>query len=156
MNGRLGPAEQRLELGTPLGERHVAQIAIAEAQQIEKHDRRGNLLREKLDARERRVNTKLERFEIEPAVTRHDQLAVEYALFRELTPEMIDELGEIAVERLGVAALDHDLVAIAENEHPKSVPLRLEDPRSPAGSSSVRLASMGNTGGGTKSSTPAS
>ena len=82
MNGAARP-QQRPESGTPLGERNGTQIAIAEAQHIEEHDRRGDLVREKRDARERRVNTKLERFEIEPAVTRHDQLAVEYALFRE-------------------------------------------------------------------------
>ena len=65
----------------------------------------------------------------------------------QLRAQRLDELGEVAVERLLVAALDEDLVAVAEDQHAKAVPLRLEDPgRRPAGSrrrawrASVRLA----------------
>ncbi len=38
------------------------------------------------------------------------------------------QLREIAVERLQVAGLDQDLVAVAEDERPKAVPFRLEQP----------------------------
>ena len=40
----------------------------------------------------------------------------------------VDQLGEVALERLLVAALDVDLVAVAKDERAKAVPLRLEQP----------------------------
>ena len=66
----------------------------------------------------------------------------------------LDQLGKIAVQRFFVAALDQDLVAIAEDQGAKAVPFRFEDPVSPAGNSSTRLASIGRTGGFTGSCTP--
>ena len=42
--------------------------------------------------------------------------------------ERLGELGEVAVERLEVAALDVDLVAVAEHDRPEAVPLGLEQP----------------------------
>ena len=56
------------------------------------------------------------------------ELAVERAAARELRGERRAQLGEVAVERLRVAALEQQLVAVAEHEHAKAVPLRLEDP----------------------------
>src|SRR5439155_7421072 len=47
---------------------------------------------------------------------------------RQRRPQQIDQLGKIPVQRFLVAALEEDLVAVAENERPKSIPLRLEDP----------------------------
>src|SRR5258707_10008763 len=38
------------------------------------------------------------------------------------------ELREVTVERLEVAGLDQDFVAIAEDEGPEAVPFRLEQP----------------------------
>ena len=57
----------------------------------------------------------------------HD-LAVEHAALGQLRPERLEQLGEVTVERLFVAALDEDLVAVAEDERAKAVPLGLEDP----------------------------
>ena len=42
--------------------------------------------------------------------------------------ERIEELGEVAVERFLVAALDHQFIVVAEDERAKAVPLGLEDP----------------------------
>ena len=39
-----------------------------------------------------------------------------------------EQLGEIAVQRLLVAALDQDLVSVAKDERAKSIPLRFENP----------------------------
>ena len=50
------------------------------------------------------------------------------AALGELRHERIEQLGEVAVERLLVAALDEDLVAVAEDERAEAVPLGLEDP----------------------------
>ena len=51
----------------------------------------------------------------------------------QLRQQRLDQLGEVAVERLLVAALDQDLVAVAEDERAKAVPLGLEDPAVPGG-----------------------
>ena len=70
----------------------------------------------------------LERLEVEPAVLRDHQLAVERAARGQLGEQRCAQLGEVAVERLRVAALEQQLLAVAEHEHAKAVPLRLEDP----------------------------
>ena len=46
----------------------------------------------------------------------------------QLRLQWLDELREVAVERLLVAALDEQLVAVAENERAEAVPFWLEDP----------------------------
>ena len=46
----------------------------------------------------------------------------------QLRRERLEQLGEVAVERIFVAALDEDLVAVAEHESAEAVPLGLEDP----------------------------
>src|SRR5581483_10002273 len=57
----------------------------------------------------------------------HD-LAVDHAAPGEILRERGNELREVAVERLLVAALDEDVLAVAKDERAESVPLRLEDP----------------------------
>src|SRR5580704_14946784 len=74
------------------------------------------------------MNAHLQGLEVERAAPRHDDLAVEHRARRQLLPEGLDELGEITVERLLVAALEEDLVAVPEDEHAEAVPLGLEDP----------------------------
>src|SRR4029453_4946784 len=74
------------------------------------------------------VDAELERLEVEPAGGCDDELAVERAAQWELCGEMRPQLGEVAVERFRVAALEQELVPIAEHQHAKAVPLRLEDP----------------------------
>src|SRR2546422_8433170 len=43
--------------------------------------------------------------------------------------EGCDELGEVTVHRLLVAALQHDLVAVAKHQRPKAVPLGRSEER---------------------------
>src|SRR5580704_5841998 len=74
------------------------------------------------------MNSKLERLEVERATARNDDFAVEDAPRGKLRAQGGAELGEVAVERLLVAALDEKLVAVAKDEDAKAVPLRLEDP----------------------------
>ena len=62
-----------------------------------------------------------------PSIDDH-HLAVEHAALRELGAERVAELGEVAVQRLQVAALREHLVAVAEDEGPEAVPLGLEQP----------------------------
>src|ERR1700678_4269074 len=70
----------------------------------------------------------LERLEVETARSGDDDLAVEHAALRKLLFEHRDQLGEVTVERFGVAALDQHLVAVAKHQRAKAVPLGLEAP----------------------------
>ncbi len=74
------------------------------------------------------MDAHLERFEVEPAVRRDHELAVEHAARRKLVEQRLAQLGEVAVERLRLAALQQQIVAVAEHEHAEPVPFRLEDP----------------------------
>src|SRR5262245_12007028 len=128
VQGRLGALEQRLELAAALAERAGAQVPIALAEKVPEDHRGRELLRQHRDARGGGVDAQLQRLEVESAVPRDHDLAVEHAAPRELRLERLAELREVAVERLLVAALQQELVAVAEDDHPESVPLRLEDP----------------------------
>ncbi len=66
--------------------------------------------------------------EIERAVVRDHDLAVEDTSLRESRPERVGQLREVAIERLQVARLRVDVVAVAEDERPEAVPLGLEQP----------------------------
>src|SRR5438067_2172129 len=74
------------------------------------------------------MKAELERIKIETFVAGDNYFPVEDALFRQLRFQWIDELGEISIERLLVAALYENFVAVTEDECAESVPLRLEDP----------------------------
>ena len=102
--------------------------AIALAKQIEEHDGGRDLLRQQLHARGRRMKAQLQRFEIEPAAPGDHDFAVQHATLGQLRAQRIEQFGEVAVERLLVAALDQDLVAVAKNQRAKSIPFRFEDP----------------------------
>ena len=104
--GGFAPREALLEQRAPLAERHVAQVAVAVAEQIEEDDRRRDLRRQQLHARRRRVNALLQHLEVERPSRDDDDLAVEDAALGQLGAQRLDQLGEVAVERLFVAALD--------------------------------------------------
>src|SRR5689334_16738877 len=77
------------------------------------------------------MEPQLQLLELEPAVSRDDDLSVEHTALRQLRAERDDELGKIAIERLEIAALREDVVAVAEHERAEAVPLRLVDPSRP-------------------------
>ena len=93
------------------------------------------------------MKPELQRVEIEGVILRNHDLAVEDAAFRQLGANGLEQVREVAVEWLCVAALDKDFVAVAEDEGAEAVPLGLEDPFTFSGNSFTRLASIGNTGG---------
>ena len=70
----------------------------------------------------------LQRVEVEPALAHDHDLAVHHAALGQARAEGGLELGEVAVERLQVAALDVEAVAVAEHDRAEAVPLRLEEP----------------------------
>src|SRR3989442_15991290 len=69
-----------------------------------------------------------QRLEVEPAHADDDDLAVDDTALGQRRGEGCDELGEVTVHRLLVAALQHDLVAVAKHQCSKAVPLGLELP----------------------------
>src|SRR5258706_2329783 len=69
-----------------------------------------------------------ERLELEPALTGDDDLPVEHAAIRERGQQRRVELRKVAIQRLQVTRLDVRLVAVAEDDRPEAVPLRLEEP----------------------------
>ena len=99
--------------------------------------------------------TQLQRVEVEPAVVRDHELAVEHDLVGKLREQRLAQLGEVAQQRLLVAALEIEVVAVAEHDAAEAVPLRLVRARRRSrGISRVSLASIGSNGGRTGSVTP--
>ena len=91
------------------------------------------------------------------AAQRHEHLAVEHAPVGQLLAHRLDHLGEVAGQRLGVAAGQLDLVAVLEHQAAEAVPLRLEAQAAVdfagSGIPLTLLASIGRTGGITGRST---
>ena len=147
-SGGAADREQRLQHAPPLSERHAAQIAVPLAEQVEEHDRRRDLLRQQLHARRRRMKAQLQRVEVERAIlARRRSRRRARSARAAASASGSTSSGKVAIERLLVAALNQDLVAVAKDQRAKAVPLRFEDPGPPAGSSPTRLASIGKTGG---------
>ena len=107
-----------------------------------------------LHARRGRVLAQLQRVEVEAGRRRDHELAVKNDLLRELLEQRLAQLGEVTQQWLLVAALQVEVVAVAEQDAAEAVPLRLVDEIGPAwacrGSS---LASIGSNGGRTGNAT---
>src|SRR5216110_2959778 len=74
------------------------------------------------------METKLQRLEVETTILRDHDFSVEHASRGKLPRKCFDELREIPVEGLLVAALNEQLVAVAEDERAEAIPFRLENP----------------------------
>ena len=74
------------------------------------------------------MNTKLQQLEVKTTLRSDDDLTVEHASCGQLPTQSLNQLGKIAVERPLVAALDKNLVPIAEDKSTKPVPFGFEDP----------------------------
>ena len=86
--------------------------------------------------------------EAERAVPGDDDLAVEDAALRQRGAQRLGQLREVAIQRLQVARLRVDLVAVAEDEGAEAVPFGLEQPAVVRrGARRTALASIGSTGG---------
>ena len=71
--------------------------------------------------------TQLQRVEVETPLVRDDELAVEHDAVRQLFEQRLAQLGEVAQQRLLVARLEIELVAVAEHDAAEPVPLRFVD-----------------------------
>ena len=137
---RLGRPEHRLEPGAPLSLLDRAEILVPERQEVPRHEAGRRLGGEHPDPRLGGVDPEQERVEVErPVGSRDHDLAVEDAAFRERRAERVAQLGEVAIERLQVARLGEHLVAVAEDDRPEPVPLRLVQPALAVGQASGRL-----------------
>src|SRR5215469_6044284 len=128
MDGGRRRREYGLQFISARGQRLGAKIAILEAQQIEEDHRRGGLLGKHLDSRRSRMKPQLQRIKVETILTHNDDLAIENAAIRQGLRERLQKLGEIAIKRFFVAALDQDFISVAEDECPKAIPLGFEYP----------------------------
>src|SRR4051794_22435169 len=75
------------------------------------------------------MKTQLQRVEIECALLRDHDFAIEHATRRQLLQQRLDQFGEIAVQRFLVAALYKHFFTVAKDERAKAVPFGFEDPR---------------------------
>ena len=85
----------------------------------------GRLRGEQRDAARGRVDALLQRPEVQAAVAGDHDLAVDHGARREVAPDGLHHLGEVAGHRPLLAAADLDLVAVAEHDRAEAVPLGL-------------------------------
>src|SRR5690625_7845572 len=72
------------------------------------------------------MNALLEGREIQDAIgILDDDLSVEHAALRQRRAQRRDELGKVALDWFRIPRPDEDLIAIAENDCPKAIPLWL-------------------------------
>src|SRR3954471_7607321 len=74
------------------------------------------------------MQPQLQQVEVQSLLGCDDDLSIENASLWQLRLERLDQLGEVSIERLLVPALNEHLVAVAEDERAKPIPLGLEDP----------------------------
>src|SRR6185369_14508184 len=86
VDGAAGAPESPLELPAPVRLRTRAQVAGAVREQVERDERRGRLRGELLHARRGRMETQLERVEVEPARRRDHDLTVDDAAGGQVRP----------------------------------------------------------------------
>jgi hypothetical protein len=108
-----------------LAEALARQVVVAHGEQVERHERRGRLGRQPVDARLGRVDPLLQRAEVQGRAAGHHDLAVHDAALGQLGPDGRDDLGKVPGERALVARAQLDLVAVAEDDAAKAVPLGL-------------------------------
>ena len=74
------------------------------------------------------MEAELQFVEIEARALDDDDFAVEHAASGESGAEWIEQLGEVAIEGLFVAALQEDFVSVAEDKCAEAVPFGFEKP----------------------------
>ena len=123
------PRRERLERATAhregvLGER----VPVLVHEQVEREQRRGAFARQLAHATLGRMDAEEQRLELEAALHRHDELAVEHAAAHRERGDRLRDLGEVARERLSRLRLERDVPAVLERDAAEPVPLRLEQP----------------------------
>ena len=132
--------EQRLQLAAALGLRLVPDVAAIDGKQVEGHEGGGDLARQLRHARRCRMQPHLQGIEVEPVRGGDDDLSIHHTPARQRRSERVVHLGEVAIERLEIAALDVHVRAVAEHDGAEPVPLRLVQERATGGQ---RLGDLG-------------
>src|SRR5207249_6355891 len=128
-----GARQYLLEPFAPYRERRLAQVLIAQREQIPGHERGRRLCSQQLHPRRGGMDTQQQRFEVESVGADDDDLAVDDATLGQRGCQRGDELREVPVHGLLVTALQQDLVAVTKHQRSKAVPLWLELPSLAAG-----------------------
>src|SRR5579875_2886965 len=101
---------------TALFEGLLGKVAITLGQHVEEDDRRRALRGELAHTRFRRMQAQLKLVEIKALVPHDDDLAVQNTAARDCFAQRFEQLGEIAVERLFIAALNKDFIVVTKDE----------------------------------------
>lgn len=72
-----------------------------------------------------------------------DEFAVKYEFGRKLFSQRFEHLGEIPIQRLLIATLDEELLAVPKDKNAEAVPLGLVNPLASGGDHSDPLGSIG-------------
>jgi hypothetical protein len=120
-----GVDQQLFEAGAPLALRKRAKIRAVGGEQIERDEFCGHFRGQLRDARGRGMQTQLQRVEVEPLARDDYNLAVDHTPIWEPREESVVELGEVAVERTQIAALNEHFGLASKHDRAKAVPLRL-------------------------------
>jgi hypothetical protein len=131
VQGRNGLLQRGFQSCATLVEWLVPQIARPQAQQVEEHHGGGDLDRQLPNARRRRMQSQLQRLEVQPIGSGDHDLSIQHATLRKLALQLEDQLGVVPRERFLVPALDEQIVSVAEHQRAEPIPLRLEDPSCP-------------------------
>ncbi len=121
--------ERAFEQDAALALRHGAQVAAADRDRVERHERRRRRLCQLGDARGGRMKPHLERVEIEPVGRGDHDLAVHHTAVRQPGQKGLMELRKVAIERPEVPTLDEDLGSAAKDDRAKPVPFGLVQKR---------------------------
>src|SRR5690606_38090107 len=97
-------------------------------EQVKSDEDRGMLCREPLHATRRGMDPLQQLLEGRRTTDWHDQFAVEHESTRSDGVHGFDDIGEISLEGLARLRLKQHLIAVAEDETAKAVPLRLVAP----------------------------
>ena len=140
------PFASALELGAPLLDRPLVHRLSLPEQQVECDERRRDLGGQLLHAALGRMQPHLHRVEVELALARDHDLAVERRVGRQQLADRA-QLGEVPQQRPAVARPQRDLAAVVLEHAAEAVPLRLVR-HAPArsGSSETSSASIGGNG----------
>src|SRR5690606_22427822 len=122
---------ERLQARTPLRQGWFEQRFLPVVHKIEDHEPGRRLGGEPTNPACSRMDALEQRVEGEVAVRGYRKLTVEYKASGWHRGDGRDDFGEVALERLPGFRLQRDVVAVAEGEAAKAVPLRLVLPIRP-------------------------
>src|SRR5437868_330794 len=133
VNRRSSVGHHTLKPFAALLERNLSEVAGTVAEQVEKDNRRRSLLGQHAHTRFGGMKPELQRIKIQTVLCSDYDLTVDHAARWELRPKRIEQLRKVPIQRLQVAALQQDVVAVPEDDCPETIPLRLENPVRPRG-----------------------